>query len=468
MPAGPPAIAGVAIFKGGVDSMEPRNTRRNSEHRPVRGLSGEPPEMELARREPMFPGLAVLLDPELFCGLVRMHAADADPGAGRLIELRYRPGVTCTATYAFRSAAGETWVHARALQPNERVPPGDESDPSACRSPLGFGRASWPDYGLVVRAFPCDDEIPGLAALATPESLAQLLTEVLRIPDPEGLAVRTIAYEPERRWLGAVEEDRFTVAGLRIHAPKGFPRARWNTESLHDGEGLRFARVLGRSREHCATAFDWVTGRSLEHVLFDPFLHRVEVQGVGAAIAELHAQEPGHLPHCPLAVGAAGVRELAATLGFVLPRCAPRARRLADRLVRRLVEGSDADGAIHGRLEPDKLMLQGGGRVVVLDLDRACQGPVARDPGTLLGHLERAVVAGELHQNRADWVAHALLEGYDRTAGRPLRRRDVSLHAALTLFQLALRPFRRLQPEWPNLTIALLDRAEEVLTSPPL
>ena len=69
---------------------------------------------------------------------------------------------------------------------------------------------------------------------------------------------------------------------------------------------------------------------------------------------------------------------------------------------------------------------------------------------------------------RAEWAGGALLEGYDRTAGRPLRRRDVSLHGALALFQLALRPFRRLQPDWPDLTVALLDRAETLLTNRPV
>jgi hypothetical protein len=131
--------------------------------------------------------------------------------------------------------------------------------------------------------------------------------------------------------------------------------------------------------------------------------------------------------------------------------------------VRRLVEAPSGERPVHGRLSPDKVLLQGGGRVVLLDLDQACQGPPARDAGTLIGHLERAVVMGELAPERAAWAAEAVLTGYDRTASRPLRRRDVTLHTAVALLDLAMRPFRRLLPSWPDLTVALLDRAEQIL-----
>ena len=436
---------------------------RGTGHRPVRGLQAVPAEQELPRHEPAFPGMSLLVDPELFCGLVRAHAGSADPGPGRLVELRYRPGVECVATYALGTGADETWVYARATPAGEPVPAASESGPE---TPLGFCRASWPEYGLVVRAFPCDDGLPGLDALGRPDQRAQLLAEVapgLELTDP---SIRTVSWTPERRWLGAIDDGGRPRAALRVHSPETFPRARWSAESLHDGEGLRLPRFLGHCRDRCATAVEWVPGRPLDQALFDPALHRIELEGVGAALAELHAQEPAQLPHHPTALVAPEVRALAATLGFVLPRSAPRARTLSDRLVRRLVETSDVEQPIHGWPAPEKLLLQGGGRVVVLDLDRACQGSPARDLGCLIGHLERAAAVGELSAEQAGRASEAVLEGYHRTSIRSLRRRDLTLNVAVTLFHLALWPFRRLQPDWPERTLALLERAETVLARP--
>jgi hypothetical protein len=428
--------------------------------RPVKSADPVPPEQELSGKDPAFPGLGFLLDPELFSGLVRMRAAK-DPGVGRLEDLRYRPGSDCTATFVFGSGEAQTWVYARALQPGEPTTASDEVE----RTPtaLGFCRAIWREYGLAVRAFPCDDGLPSLASLAHDDTRERLLAAVL--PDQPGgaLSTRTVSYDPERRWLGAVEGSQGPVAALRIHAAHAFPSARWNAQGLHGGEGLKLPRILGGSREHCATAVEWAKGRPLERALFDPGLHRVELEGVGAALAELHAQDPGGLPHSPPAAAAPVVRALASTLAFILPRSAPRARRLADRLVRRLVELSLDEQLIHGSLKPSKVLLQGGGRVVLIDLDSACQGPLGRDTGNLVAHLERAAVAGEITPARARWAAEAILDGYERTASWPLRRRDLTLHTALALFELALRPFRKLVPEWADHTMAILDRAESVL-----
>ena len=72
------------------------------------------------------------MDPELFCGLVRVHAR-TEPGTGRLVDLRYRPGVECVATYAFGDGADTEWVHARALQRGDLLRPQGRGDRRTAR-----------------------------------------------------------------------------------------------------------------------------------------------------------------------------------------------------------------------------------------------------------------------------------------------------------------------------------------------
>ena len=69
-------------------------------------------------------------------------------------------------------------------------------------------------------------------------------------------------------------------------------------------------------------------------------------------------------------------------------------------------------------------------------------------------------------RSRADSTGRAqpaICRGYEQATRWPLRERDVRLHAALALFELSLRPFRCLMPEWPERTMAILARAEALL-----
>jgi hypothetical protein len=62
----------------------------------------------------------------------------------------------------------------------------------------------------------------------------------------------------------------------------------------------------------------------------------------------------------------------------------------------------------------------------------------------------------------AGWVesfSSALLDGYRRATARGLPDR-VRLYIALSLFRKARLPFRTREPEWPQRTEALLERAE--------
>lgn len=167
-----------------------------SEDRPARGIDAVPPEHELARKELAFPGMGVLLDLELFCGLVRLHTR-GEPGPGRLVDLRYRPGSKCVATYVFGDGPDGTWVHARALGSGAERGAGrapDREPTISSSSELGFGRLSLNDYGLVVRAFPHDDGLPALADLDDPAARERLLATVLPHQPVDRMTVRTVSY----------------------------------------------------------------------------------------------------------------------------------------------------------------------------------------------------------------------------------------------------------------------------------
>jgi len=147
-------------------------------------------------------------------------------------------------------------------------------------------------------------------------------------------------------------------------------------------------------------------------------------------------------------------------LGQVCPALVGRARELAGRLAALLRDLATVDRPLHGDFYA-KQVLQGPD-VGVLDFDEAGRGDPALDLGLFIAHLERDVVRGTIPPDRVEPVRASLLEGYRSAAELPDPAR-VGLYTAVGLLRLAPHPFRSREPQWPERTGAMLERAEAVL-----
>jgi aminoglycoside phosphotransferase (APT) family kinase protein len=133
-------------------------------------------------------------------------------------------------------------------------------------------------------------------------------------------------------------------------------------------------------------------------------------------------------------------------------------------LASRLAELPPTDRQLHGDFYAKQVLLRPDG-VAVLDFDEAARGDPGHDLGLFLAHLEWDALRGRVRSDPVEALGAALLEGY-RAARRRAYSLSPDLYAAAGLLRLAPHPFRNREPDWPERTAALLDRAEEFLGRP--
>jgi len=414
-------------------------------------------DADLIKRDDRLPGLATLLDADAFADAWRAQAAATDIESAELTYLRYKPATNCVASYRIRSAREIRTVYAKAYGAD-----------AATKLRKAQGRSSGvvcADLGIAAFAFPEDVKLRTLSRLALPARRRALFARIFR--GSEGRrdgALHTLGYKPERRYVARFEPEIGADALLKFYAPEGFPQAARNRKAFESRGVLRIAGRCGGSKRHGVLAFEWLRGTPLRDVLADPLADVAALSKVGAALAALHAQAGSALAPRNSQLESAQLRDLAATIGFLLPPLARRAASLAERVSTRLVRAGGAHCAIHGDLY-DKQVLLGSERVAILDLDQAAHGDPRSDLGLFVAHLERDHLLGQLDASRVADASGALVQGYQEATG--VRVEELAAHVAGGLLRLAHHPFRNHTPGWPDHTVQILERVAEILAGPP-
>jgi len=151
----------------------------------------------------------------------------------------------------------------------------------------------------------------------------------------------------------------------------------------------------------------------------------------------------------------------AQVIGALRPAVAERALNLALTLATELLRAPLESRTIHGDFNPGQVLLADDGPKI-FDFDQAARGDPAEDLGDFISRLERDTLYAKLASDTLELIKSALLTGYQSTTRAPLPAR-INLYTAAGLLQLAYKPFRRREPDWPQRVEALLNRAEEIL-----
>jgi len=182
---------------------------------------------------------------------------------------------------------------------------------------------------------------------------------------------------------------------------------------------------------------------------------------VGGALAELHAQTPKGLACRTRQAEVDGVHLVAAGIGFLCPGLAKLADDLARRLALHLAHAPRLNASIHGDFTPRQVVLTDSG-IGIVDFDEAVRGDPATDLGSFVARVERDALHGDLPPSRVEPIKDALLNGYRVAANHPVPAR-IELYTVVGLLQLATQPFRYQEPNWPERTEAILERAALIL-----
>ena len=404
---------------------------------------------DLVRRDPALPGLATLLDPEALAAALHRALPGPGPASARITYLKYRPGRKCLA--GCRLAFPGTTLEASATA----YPPGSSKFLAVCEQ----AHVVLHTDAVVVSFFPSDGRLNALPFLADGDSRHRLLVELLPDrPDLWQAELQPLVYRPRRRYVAKLLSGGAPRAVLKVYAESGYPAARASAAAFAPRGPLRLAPLLGASDRHRIVASGWLTGRSLYEALGEATFDLRDMTTVGAAVAELHAQDPPGLRQGTRKAEATSLLKVADRLGFVCPHLARRVQDFARQLADCLAQGPPLVCPIHGDLSPKQVLIDRGA-VAVIDFDEATRGDPLADLGNFIAKLERAALRGEISPGRAEAMADAFLEGY--RVALPLHR--LRLYTAAGLLRLAPHAFLRLEPDWPERIEMILARGETIL-----
>jgi tRNA A-37 threonylcarbamoyl transferase component Bud32 len=424
-----------------------------------------PAEAELVQRDPTLPGLATLLDTEAFLAALRRALPGADLRTARITYIKYKPRTNCLVSYRLDLDGTAIVATAKAYSSSACVQLRKARGATGVPSAFSSGRLVLDDCAVSISLFPNDSEVKSLRRLTNADVRHRMIRRVFRRDRCElwGGAIEALAYKPERRYVAKLSSGEEPRAVLKFYAEPEYRAARDNSQAFESRGLLRLAPRIGYSDRYRVLAFEWLPGKLLREAILDADFDPDTVGTVGAALAELHAQNPGGLPCLTRETETAALVFEADGLGFLCPHLARRAGELAQKLAARLIEEPPVNRPIHGDFHGGQVLLSAKS-VGLLDLDRAVRADPMGDLGLFIAHFEREVVRGNLASDRVELLAEALLEGY-RVATRTTIPSRVQLRRVAGLLRLAPECFRYFEPGWPNRAEAILQRAEEVLRS---
>jgi aminoglycoside phosphotransferase (APT) family kinase protein len=440
------------------------------------GVSFLPPDTEFLRRDPALPGLVDLLDPRALADRLQRALDGQALESLRITYVKYQPGSFCRTGHQLKASGRRTELCATAYRPGAPWEWQRAHFRSGKPGKLGVGRLLLDELAAVVSFFPNDRKMTALRNVAKRAARQRLLHGLLPSrPDLAMGKVECLAYKPERRYVARLHGSGDAAVVLKFYNRNEYRAARRAAGRFIPWDGLLLPRALGLLDEQAVLAFEWLPGRTVREAVVAPDFRPEVLRDVGAALAQLHAQEPGGLQQLTAVAQEAALCRVAEAFASLYPRRGARARQLGQRLGSLLTNWPSRVRALHGDFNATQVLLAGG-RVAFLDFDRAGRGDPALDLGNFLAVLEHDALAGDIPPVRVERAGEALLEGY-RAEDDPLLAIRVRGYTAALLLQW-LDPFRYWAPSaqgldvpvcwlphWPERAEALLDRVEALLSA---
>lgn len=356
---------------------------------------------ELAQRDRMLDGLALLLDPVALGDLLGTPA--------RIRHVRYKPGTSLLAS--FDTTHGSFWAGV--------WQDGDKAQSARHRS-------------SAVSA------LPGIAhsAMGPARSDRVLIAAIARAEraEPALRDASVVRHNPGRRLVLRTRDAYVKTAPGRAEAALLHAR-RLQSAGIPTVEARR---ICG---DHTWASTAWGSGDLASHP------SEAHATAAGEALARVHAQ-PSSVPvdETTDERAASAVR----AVRTVLPALGDRAHALS---LHRPITGRRA--LVHGDFSADQVLVDGRDDVRLIDLDRMGTGDPARDLATFA--VEEQMRTGALA------LTDALFAAY-RSSGGTVTEGEWRSWMPLCALERAIEPFRHCEPDWPALVESRLRQAEEDLS----
>ncbi len=416
-------------------------------------------DADLIQREQAISGMKKVMDPEAFLSALRIAQPEMNVASAKLSYLRYRPTQSCLAAYQVRvqGADAPMLIHATAFNSKAW---------NKLATSIDKYHFALEDQ-VLVSLFPGDIKLTSLSQLMNHDSRQKILKTLL---PGEAKAwssdLETLAYKPQRRYVGRIHLEDTTSLLLKHYAKRNYHQSASATMIDYPmTRQLRIPRTLGQSPHHQCLAFEWLPGRLLDtEIKTSPTSHAL--YSSGAALAEFHALTTDGLPQSSLPMQADKLSTRATTIAQLHPPLASLAHKLATSINQNRLRAAPITQRIHRDFAPGQVILMEKGQVAIIDNDQNICGDPLEDLGLFIAHLLRHQYKGKLTPQQAESLIESLIEGYQSTAQKKVTH-ALRYHIAAGLFSLAHRSFRSRKPNWPENIQKILEQINDILHSSP-
>lgn len=395
------------------------------------------------------------------------------PQSLRAVQALYRPSSSCIVRYRVRAVDSTERDRHLTICAETRAEPKEAravSDTFAERHRFPHPVERRGPY--LLWAFPYD---PGLKAMSdaawspwAQESLAAS-GEVFR-----AVNVQPVMYRPRRRamfrYLGlAGSEQAQSVTYAKVLRTPRLARSLEVAKAMEPKRGLldrllkrrpslRFLLPVGQAGSN-TLLFKPAPGSSLRDLLLknESLPHPSRVVDVVKDIARLG--DPEVLGASPRHGRAPA--ELAQTTGDLVVRLLPDTAGTVARLIEAIRHGSEADGpepcVVHGDLYDGQIFIDEHFSLSLIDLDDVGVGDPALDIGNFCAHLLVMAMSNPEAKDRLTAYRTVLREEFMKSF--EVSPEMLAWREALVVMQLAVGPFRVLDPRWPEQVLRRLELA---------
>ncbi len=401
--------------------------------------------------------------------------------------VRYNPGASCIVCYSAAVVDGQNGItdeivfyagsfaegHYRQLADrldNRSWVPG-----TILASPQRVDRLS-----AIFYQFPNDNGISGLKLLAEPEKLVQLVSssindigDILKVTNSNSFNLHRLRYKPENRFIARCEfncADNSLGKKLRQSILIRFERDRSSEkafqlsvklhEALKANSRINLPRPLFFMPEYNLQAFEWVEAEKLSELLrgSDPELW---VKHAAQVLSVLHSCEFSGLPQHEAAFFRERIQHTSNFLASVSNDINKLSGEIAERLnAIPMTDTNRSAGLVHGDFHQGQVLVAGG-KDFVLDFSRCYWGDSAADVGNFLAQLRYWHIIGRLKNIGA--LEQLFIDSYKSSRNAKVPEQRLKYWKTVGLFELAMREFRRMKPNWTVTCEKVLQECQNTL-----
>ncbi len=405
--------------------------------------------------------------PTLFDGTPMAELLNAELGRGQrvIVEwcepryVRYKPETSCIVQYdlGFRLADGEltsTTAYVKSFAGSRADQRGASQRLSRMQqraaemhgpSPMPLS-VPLPPVGGLLHVFPVDFELRFLVRASSRDGMQSFLRKY-----GDGLeddvcvagAPELVRYKPERKAMLRYRLENGPVETLygKVHATERIEQLAGYSRALQAG-GVATPPALVAVPRRSFIAHAGAEGEVLASLRGSD----AYAGWMRPLVDALVGLQGARVPEAPLVTLTDNAIELATTthlLGIIVPSLRPRLDAMFCKISDGLASISSHFTTCHGDFYDDQALVSDRG-VTLVDLDELRTSHPLLDPSNMLAHLSVAEWRG-LRVNAARDAFHgAVLDHLDYPD------RDLAVFEAMQILKLAVRPFRRMEPDWPE------------------